>query len=207
MQGNPDLDLANGTITFNVSIISQASQLKFSDGVAHESYEKAVNSTRDKYAQVRPCQVSPSKTFFPLSTVHSPVEPKPHPKLAQWVLILVTFAAQKRLRAAVQQILQRFICRQEAPLLRCAPQALSVTAIVNPGAYLTNAALFLDVNESAVNPAAVPAPAPTPAPTPVPAAVVAVNNGFGSTITTLPGGGGARELSFAFMSGCSLCPV
>jgi hypothetical protein len=64
-------------------------------------------------------------------------------------------------------------------------QPLSVTATVNPGAYLTNAALFLDVNQSAVTPAAVPAPPPAPA------AVVQVNNGFGSSITTVPGGGGA----------------
>ena len=68
----------------------------------------------------------------------------------------------------------------------CVIQPLSVTAIVNPGAYLTNAALFLDVNQSAVTPAAVPAPPPAPA------AVVEVNNGFGSSITAVPGGGGAR---------------
>ncbi len=42
-QGNPVLDLQNGTVTFNVSIISSASALKFSDGVARTTYNKAAN--------------------------------------------------------------------------------------------------------------------------------------------------------------------
>ena len=44
-QGNPALDLQSGTITLNVSIISQASALKFSDGVSHSTYNRALNAT------------------------------------------------------------------------------------------------------------------------------------------------------------------
>ena len=55
MQGNPALDLQNGTITFNVSIISNASAIKFGDGVARSTYNRAVNTSHNasRFAKVR----------------------------------------------------------------------------------------------------------------------------------------------------------
>ena len=70
-----------------------------------------------------------------------------------------------------------------------------MTAVVHPGAYLTNTALFLDVDELAVNPAAAPAPAPAVV-LAAPAVVAVNNNGFGSSIVTntntLPAGARMR---------------
>ena len=58
-----------------------------------------------------------------------------------------------------------------------------MTDVVHPGAYLTNSALFLDIDELAADPAAAPAPAPAVI-LAAPAVVVSNNNGFGSSIVT-----------------------
>ncbi len=50
VQGNPALDLQNGTVTFNVSVITDSSAIKFSDGVARLTWHKAANP--NQYAKV-----------------------------------------------------------------------------------------------------------------------------------------------------------
>ena len=50
VQGNPVLDLQNGTVSFNVSVITDPKAIKFSDGVARLTYSKAANP--NQYAKV-----------------------------------------------------------------------------------------------------------------------------------------------------------
>ena len=50
VQGNPVLDLQNGTVTLNVTVISDPKSIKFSDGIARLTYNKAANP--NQYAKV-----------------------------------------------------------------------------------------------------------------------------------------------------------
>ena len=55
MQGTPALDLQNGTVTFNVSVIADPKSIKFSDGIARQTYNKAAHPNTYAKVLVLPC--------------------------------------------------------------------------------------------------------------------------------------------------------
>ncbi len=51
MQGNPDYDYPSSTLTLNITVISDPIALKFTDGIARQTYNNALHP--NQFAKVR----------------------------------------------------------------------------------------------------------------------------------------------------------
>lgn len=199
LQGLPALDPKTSALTFNVSIISDPAYLKFSDGVARMTYNKQV--TPNSFAKVMRLTCDHIEPLGKQRSVYANMLTSRWYSLCVHKFLLTSFRCRRgqlgchrqcrhsvsalSLAALVAYLIKAMLTKL---CFRMWMQAVTVTAQVNPGATLTGAALFLDVDQTVIVPASAPVPAPA-----ISAGGITNNNnniGYGNNNNNNNNGGG-----------------